>query len=159
MPFCVLRFNLTHVRGCVAWGGRQLGDGASNVQYGLSPTTLTMLQSGSNITFADGATEHRNLTVHKATMTQLQALTRYYYRVGNDEDGWSGVFTFVSLPSADKPKFPLRFGVYGDLVRRGRAPVACHSTRALAQAHGSLTRVDTGVWWCGCGRETPTRSR
>lgn len=37
--------------------------------------------------------------LHTAVMTGLQPATQYYYRYGNDEDGWSKTAFFTSRPA------------------------------------------------------------
>lgn len=61
----------------------------------------------------------RLLLVHKATMQGLRPRTRYGYRVGGNDTGWSSEFFFVSQPtlaSLREPAAPpVRVGWVGDM--------------------------------------------
>lgn len=89
------------------------------MQWGLSPATLSQSAQGTNLTFTteyDSSLPPRNITVHTATMSALAPLTRYYYRVGDPLDGWSSVYTFVTLGPVDTyPADGLHVGVWGDM--------------------------------------------
>ncbi|KAK3269103.1 hypothetical protein CYMTET_22432 [Cymbomonas tetramitiformis] len=88
----------------------------SDVWYGKTPTKLDLKQSGYNISFTDQGSDKRNATYHVASMTSLEASTRYYYKVGDELSGISTVFSFKTAPDASTlaTSFPLRFAVYGD---------------------------------------------
>ena len=48
---------------------------------------------------------------HTVEMVDLLPDNRYSYRVGNDQHGWSEVFSFMSAPNSQKP---IRFLAFGD---------------------------------------------
>jgi hypothetical protein len=89
----------------------------SVVQYGLSSSNLNLSNSGAVTIFTDEGTAQRNIVMHRAQMINLQPSTRYYYRVGSNDDGWSDVFDFLSLPPYGPidPSQPLTFFVFGDM--------------------------------------------
>ena len=52
--------------------------------------------------------------IHDALMTGLKPATKYYYNFGNDNEGWSPEYTFVSSPGVG-PNLEVELLVYGDL--------------------------------------------
>ncbi|CAE7218089.1 papl [Symbiodinium sp. CCMP2456] len=56
--------------------------GDSFVMYGLSKDALTRTSNGTSFLFQDYGDEHRNFTMHIATMTDLLPNKIYYYVVG-----------------------------------------------------------------------------
>lgn len=96
--------------------GDILGNGTSTVEYGLAPRSLDTTVQGYNWTYTDTSSQ-RNYSFHLATMTGLVPGTTYFYRVGDDLDGWSSVFSFVATRAAASftPEAPLRIGVVGDM--------------------------------------------
>lgn len=51
--------------------------------------------------------------IHDAIMSNLTSQTAYFYRYGNDQDGWSSTFRFVSPPCAADTE--VNFVIFGDL--------------------------------------------
>ena len=64
--------------------------------------------------FANPSGLNRTYTHNLAEMTGLTPGAPYFYRVGDDLDGWSGVFSF-SATRADFNTLPLRIAVLGDM--------------------------------------------
>ena len=99
-------------------------------QYGLSPTSLTMVQTGTTTTYqASDMCEGKAIVIgpqnfidpgfmHTMLVKDLRPSTTYYYRVGTDEHGWSQVYSFTNRP-ADKQE-SVYMVAYGDM---GLAPV------------------------------------
>lgn len=52
-----------------------------------------------------------SMSIHYATLTDLQPGTRYLYRVGDDSH-WSGPYSFVT--AAADPALPFKFFIFGD---------------------------------------------
>jgi len=99
-------------------------------QYGLAPTSLTMLQNGTTTTYkASDMCEAKAIIVgpqnfidpgfmHTMLLEDLRPSTAYYYRVGTNEHGWSDIYSFINRP-ADKEE-AVNLIAYGDL---GLSPV------------------------------------
>ena len=73
------------------------------------------LVHGKTFPFMDGGEEKYNQTHHVARMVDLEPSTPYEYKVGSSADGWSEKFTFSATPTTDSAKYPIRFGVWGDM--------------------------------------------
>jgi len=78
----------------------------SNVQYGLSNTTLSTTVVGTQTKFTD---DSYVAYIHDVLLTGLADNTRYYYRVGSNSDAWSKVFTFKTKTKN------ITYAIYGDL--------------------------------------------
>ncbi len=52
-------------------------------------------------------------TIYKASLPKLAPSTRYYYRCGSEETGWSDLFSFMTPPRKGSDK-PFTVGVFGD---------------------------------------------
>jgi acid phosphatase type 7 len=80
--------------------------------------------------------------IHEATATGLQSGTRYYYRCGSDDGGWSETYAFRTMPATG----PISFAVLGDTqnnrsIRRSIA-AAIRDSRPLFIIHcGDLTNT------------------
>ena len=119
-------------------------------QYGLTPTSLTMVQTGSSITYQASDMCEGKATIigpqnfidpgfmHTMLLKDLRPSTTYYYRVGTDEHGWSQVYSFTNRP-ADKQESVYMIA-YGDM---GLAPVqpGAHSTIPRLIARVNSTNV------------------
>eukprot|EP00494_Astrolonche_serrata_P005955 UN05972 len=66
-------------------------------------------------TMTDSGSGLRNITLHVANMPGLEPNTKYTYKVGDADKGWSSEFTFMSPPEVGKPLKTQKFAVYGDL--------------------------------------------
>merc|ERR1712038_567390 len=82
-----------------------------NVSIGSSATysAIDICEEAANI-------EAQNLFrdpgfTHTVEMNNLEPDTRYYYQVGNDEHGWSDIYTFRSAPNHSRS---VRFVAFGD---------------------------------------------
>ena len=116
-------------------------------QYGLSPTSLTMVQTGTTTTYKASDMCEAKATIvgpqnfidpgfmHTMLLADLRPSTTYYYRVGTDEHGWSQVYSFTNRP-ADKQE-PVYIIAYGDM---GLAPVEPGAKSTLERL---ITRVNS----------------
>ncbi|GAB4310121.1 MAG: hypothetical protein Kow0069_10050 [Promethearchaeota archaeon] len=87
------------------------GSAPTEVQWGTA--------SGSYAESATGTSAYRSHLgkhVHEANLTGLQPNTRYYYRVGSDEGGWSTERTFLSAHDVNTAAAAgsFKFVAYGD---------------------------------------------
>jgi acid phosphatase type 7 len=95
------------------------------VQYGLSADSLTQQATGNSSTYkaSDMCSAPANVVgqvwfrdpgyMHKVILSKLQLGTRYYYRFGNEADGWSDVYSFKSRPSSSVKH--AKFLAYADM--------------------------------------------
>jgi hypothetical protein len=103
----------------VNWAQNITDSGNSEVQYGTTSGAYAMVAPASWKTYTveqDGLT-YTSLPLFNATMTRLQANTRYYYIVGSTTDGFSAEYSFVSLPDPSIPaeqQPTTRMLAYGD---------------------------------------------
>ena len=77
--------------------------GTSIVQYGLQPTALRnrkWTQDNDNYGFNGGY--GRNSFARSIRLRQLKPDKKYFYRVGNDKQGWSEIFNFFTQPEPGK---------------------------------------------------------
>jgi hypothetical protein len=91
----------------VAW--HTTAAAGTKVQYGTDAANLTQPATGTSA-LGPGAFG----TIHEAEMTGLSPGTKYYYRVGDDADGWSSVLSFVTAPPPHQDCGKLRFVFLGD---------------------------------------------
>jgi len=91
----------------VTWVTLNIED--SVVQYGLSPSELSMSNSGVPTTTYKAASWIG--TIHRAQMTELIPGKKYYYRVGNGADRWSEVFDFTVMQEDQD----ITYAIIGDL--------------------------------------------
>jgi 3',5'-cyclic AMP phosphodiesterase CpdA len=81
------------------------------------PTTVSLVEYGTSADFGNCAAATRRPYAYEtgaiveATLYHLQPHTTYYYRVGNQTDGWSKTFQFQT---ADANPNEFRFTAYGD---------------------------------------------
>lgn len=92
-------------------------NGNSHVLYGSSASDLSMKSEGGSYPFTDGGDEGYTQHHHVATMTNLEPSETYFYKVGDNEEGWSDVYEFIATPETGTmgSRGPLRFGVWGDM--------------------------------------------
>eukprot|EP00052_Salpingoeca_macrocollata_P016710 m.134920 g.134920 ORF g.134920 m.134920 type:complete len:528 (+) comp20146_c0_seq3:81-1664(+) len=83
----------------------------TTVQYGTS-TALGDSAHGSTHTYTEGGWKG---VIHEVVLPVLPPSTRIYYRVGDDQAGWSEVFNVVTPPAAGTLQKPHVFAVYGDM--------------------------------------------
>mgnify|MGYP003990574205 CR=1 FL=1 len=91
----------------VTWVTSSHTDGG--VEWGLSASSLNNSASGTNHTYTADDWEG---VIHDAVMGTLLPGTVYFYRVGNDADGWSAVYSFSTAPADDSR---VRIGLIGDM--------------------------------------------
>eukprot|EP00698_Gefionella_okellyi_P004423 TRINITY_DN14081_c0_g1_i1.p1 TRINITY_DN14081_c0_g1~~TRINITY_DN14081_c0_g1_i1.p1 ORF type:complete len:477 (-),score=88.35 TRINITY_DN14081_c0_g1_i1:13-1287(-) len=70
-------------------------DTPSYIQYGDTPTSL--VQSIPALSYGYEVEHLWNWTLQAVMLTALRSGAQYYYRVGNDADGWSDVLHFTTL--------------------------------------------------------------
>ncbi|KAF6030078.1 ACP7 [Bugula neritina] len=83
------------------------------VQYNLQGTSLWKDANATVTLFTDGGTEKRQLFIHRATMTNLKPAKFYNYRVGNEDAGWSAIFSYRAPITG--PDWSPVVAIYGDL--------------------------------------------
>jgi hypothetical protein len=91
----------------VAW--HTIDPVTSNAQYGVDATNLDNSAKGKSDLGA-GSLGY----IHETELTGLKPDTKYYYRVGEDADGWSAVFSFRTAPAPEKDCGKFRFVFLGD---------------------------------------------
>ena len=79
------------------------------VRYGISPGNYPLVSNGYSQQYYE--TYHH----HTVLSSYLQPNTRYYYIVGDENDGFSKEFTFLSPNDKPDPNDSVSFLVYGDL--------------------------------------------
>lgn len=96
------------------------------VQFGLEPESLTRAATGTSTTYSasDMCDFPANVTgqawfrdpgfMHTVILTELALGSRYYYRFGNDVDGWSAVYSFKARPDP-RTKRTTHFLAYADM--------------------------------------------
>jgi len=108
-------------------------------QYGLDPSALTSTKTGTSITYkaSDMCEEIATITgphnfidpgvIHTVVMEDLRPSTTYYYRVGNDVDGWSSIYSFLTRPVDEDAT--VNIVAYGDM---GATPAAQETINYVA---------------------------
>ncbi|HQP37261.1 MAG TPA: fibronectin type III domain-containing protein [Polyangiaceae bacterium] len=91
----------------VAW--HTVNPASSKVQWGLDAAKLTSTAAGTS-ELGPGNLGY----IHEAEMTGLKPGTTYFYRVGDDTDGWSAPFSFRTSPPQSPSCGKLRFVYLGD---------------------------------------------
>lgn len=94
------------------------------VRYGPSPDSLVMLQKaedGESYTFVSKYTgSYTSPLLHHAKLQDLSPSTKYYYKCGSDDGGFSEVFSFTTPPTPG-PEVPFTFALIGDLGQTGNS--------------------------------------
>jgi len=85
---------------------------SSAVQYGINPNTLNGEILGKQTAFVNPGPEERVMYYHHAVLTDLKSSTKYYYRVGNSQSGWSDIYHFTTFP-ANQTR--MEIAIFGDL--------------------------------------------
>jgi hypothetical protein len=88
---------------------------SSVVEYGTDNDDLSMVVKGFCYPFNVGSDQLQQSN-HVAYMVNLDASTKYFYRVGASDE-WSDLFHFTTAPDADTIRniLPQTFLIYGDL--------------------------------------------
>lgn len=81
---------------------------ASIVQYGTSPNTLKQTAAGKRATYPQ-----ETGVLHEVLLTGLKPNTQYYYRAGDPEGGWSGIYSFRTAPARVQDFVFTAFGDHG----------------------------------------------
>lgn len=91
----------------------------ATVQYGLAPGKYAYNATGSNSAVyryiydqSVGGVTYQSPILHHVILENIFPGAVYYYRVGNNKDGWSSERKF-KLPSVNQ--YPTRIGAFGDL--------------------------------------------
>jgi acid phosphatase type 7 len=124
--------------------GDILGNNTATVQWGVSPRSLQNQVFGYQFNFTDVQKNiSRTYYLNAATMTGLTPGAQYFYRVGDDLDGWSSVFNFVATRSADMitPENPLRIAFFGDLGWYYAQSLSYIQTEAAQGVYDHVTHV------------------
>ncbi|CAF3702659.1 unnamed protein product [Rotaria sp. Silwood1] len=100
-------------------------------QYGLTPSSLNFHKIGRTTTYTasdmcEGKANEWHPRrfidpgyMHTILLEDLRSSTKYYYRVGTDQHGWSSIYSFTNRPAnKDEPVYMI---AYGDM---GLAPYA-----------------------------------
>lgn len=95
---------------------------------------------------------------HKVVLTNLLPDQRYFYRFGNDADGWSNVHSFRSKPPSSART--AKFIAYGDMGVDSSPAAQSTAVRAFEDVvsdgydafllHFGDVRCDVLLLWC-CG--------
>jgi hypothetical protein len=113
----------------VMWVSNDNGT-APVVQYGFTQANLSMTSTGSSATYTiDDMCEERAKKwfldpgfIHSVVLENLSYDTTYFYRVGNQKDGWSAVKKFRSGPiEGNKKTHVVAFGDAGTASCQGFA--------------------------------------
>ena len=84
-------------------------DVGTTVEYGLTPGSLTMSETGTSFQ-ATGTLGY----IHEIALTGLAPDTTYYYRAGDATDGFSPEYTFTTGPEQHPECGEFRFASLGD---------------------------------------------
>ncbi|XP_067939380.1 acid phosphatase type 7-like [Watersipora subatra] len=95
----------------VTWTTFQNASG--QVEYSLVGSKNWLSSVAETRLFVDGGPKHRQLFIHRAHMTSLKSAAKYIYRVGDEDAGWSALFSFKTTPAG--PEWSPVLAVYGDL--------------------------------------------
>eukprot|EP01065_Artemidia_motanka_P042874 TRINITY_DN581_c0_g3_i1.p1 TRINITY_DN581_c0_g3~~TRINITY_DN581_c0_g3_i1.p1 ORF type:complete len:552 (+),score=214.86 TRINITY_DN581_c0_g3_i1:78-1733(+) len=130
-----LAFGKTETEMSVSWathdGWSILGPKTKSiVHYGLTSGELNQTVEGDVRGFISDL--GRFWHTHAATMTGLRTATKYFYKVGDDKNGYSPVYSFTSQTPAAELKGPQTHVLMGDMGAK------CSFSLCLA---------------CGCGSE------
>jgi hypothetical protein len=92
----------------------------STVEFGTTSGAYGFSTSGTNHTYTDGGWVGR---IHDVVLTGLTPDTQYFYRVGDEDRGWSSEFDFTTPPDYQKN---FSFAAYADhgLSSNARATTA-----------------------------------
>ncbi|CAF0728269.1 unnamed protein product [Didymodactylos carnosus] len=113
------------------------------IQYGLDPSQLQFNQTGTTDTYSasDMCEGKANITgpqnfidpgyIHTILLKNLMPATIYFYRVGNEVEGWSPVIHFISKV-VDGASDTLSFIAYGDM---GVSPVQTGAAGTMDRVH------------------------
>ena len=102
-----IAFNGDHSM-AVSWATKKGTSKTSTVKYGLSPSELTMVATGTSVTYYGDEYHH-----HVELASSLKPGTTYYYQCGDDTAGFSTVRTFKSPIQASDDSF-----VENDIVHK-----------------------------------------
>jgi hypothetical protein len=115
----------------------------ASVVWGTSPTSLTSTAAvDSEVVTLNTWTSVMN----QGRMTGLEAGTKYYFTVGSDKDGWSGIYDFTAAPTRPGGTITAVLADFG-LVNDESLPFLM----ADALSGGFDTLVHAGEWrgWGG----------
>jgi hypothetical protein len=119
-------------------------------QYGFDPSSLNFRQNGTTTTYkaSDMCEGKANITgpqnfidpgyMHTMLLEDLRPSTRYYYRVGTDEHGWSAVLSFTNRPANKEESVYII--AYGDM---GLAPVEAGAKPTIDRVTARISSTNT----------------
>ena len=87
---------------------------SSFVQYGLSPTALSLISNASIAVFTDAGKAQKRRFMHEAAMPKLKPGTLYFYQVVTSSPTPSPLLNFTTIPAEAGYTQPLRIAMYGD---------------------------------------------
>lgn len=95
----------------------------STIQFGTTSDSLTQTITGNYQTYTEGGFVGY---IHHVEVNNLLPQTKYYYRVGDEQAGYSPVHSFIN-------KVPTRFAIIGDMGARVNSDKNVAWVTALAQ--------------------------
>jgi len=117
----------------------------SRVEWGTASGVYTGNARGASETYTYSS-KYTSPHLHHATMTNLQAKTKYFYRVG-DGTTWSNEYSFTSN-AVGADQFPYVLGTYADLGENNNAVSTV--THLLSSNADSLLLIGDMSYASGC---------
>ena len=117
----------------------------SLVEWGTKSGVYTHSARGTSETYTYSA-KYTSPLLHHATMTNLAAKTRYFYRVGTN-DSWSEEYSFVSN-AVGADQYPYVLGTFADLGESNNAVSTV--AHLLSSKADSLLLVGDMAYASGC---------
>ena len=116
-----------------------------SIVWGLSPTELSSTEKGDSVAYTKD--EGRKWYTHVATMNNLQENTNYYYKVGNNQTGYSDVFKVMNERKAtiDKPFKHILFGDLGTSCGFSLCEACTQQSLICDAATCAKNRTDAGL--------------
>ncbi len=151
-------------------------------QYGFDPSSLQFQMSGTTTTYkaSDMCEGKANITgpqtfidpgyMHTILLSDLRPSTTYYYRVGNNEHGWSSIKKFTNRPSdtdevvnlvayGDMGVSPIESGAKPTIDRVLERVISNNVTAVLHIGDVSYARGNGALWEGFMSQIEPTTSR
>jgi acid phosphatase type 7 len=138
-------------------------------QYGLNSSLLQWEANGTTVTYTASDMCEGKATIwgpqnfidpgfmHTILLDDLQPSTTYFYRVGNNDEGWSSVYSFTNRPpNGDSEVILVAYGDMGlapyasgaqSTIERVRARVMSTNITCLLHIGDISYAMGTGVLW------------